>query len=95
MHWVGTQNVTSDRQFTKIRMLLLRLFSYYCSLIFRKAKSHHPDVNPTPESQEEFIKIRESFQILNNEMQRAEYDRTYHSGYVTLAKTVPAVFIKA
>ncbi|MGD8385691.1 MAG: DnaJ domain-containing protein [Desulfobacteraceae bacterium] len=37
-------------------------------------KKHHPDVTPSQESKERFLKIREAYEILSDETKRRQYD---------------------
>jgi DnaJ-class molecular chaperone len=43
---------------------------------YRKlARTHHPDVNPDPKSQERFKEINQAYEILGDEQKRSEYDQ--------------------
>ncbi len=61
--------------------LVIRFIIYlYSHTYFRKAKTYHPDVNPTEEAKAEFLKVRESFRALSNPMKRNDYDRKLFAG---------------
>jgi DnaJ-class molecular chaperone len=49
--------------------------------LFRKAKLYHPDVNPSPDANAEFLKVRDSFRALNNPKKRHVYDKQLFAGY--------------
>lgn len=46
----------------------------------RLARSHHPDVNDSPEAEEEFKEIAAAYEVLSDESRRATYDRYGHDG---------------
>lgn len=48
---------------------------------FRKlARTHHPDVNDSPEAEEEFKEIAAAYEVLSDSGRRATYDRYGHEG---------------
>lgn len=48
---------------------------------FRKlARTHHPDVNDSPEAEEEFKEIASAYEVLSDPERRATYDRYGHEG---------------
>ena len=48
---------------------------------FRKlARTHHPDVNDSPEAEEEFKDIAAAYEVLSDPDRRATYDRFGHEG---------------
>ncbi|MGH2905605.1 MAG: molecular chaperone DnaJ [Solirubrobacterales bacterium] len=48
---------------------------------FRKlARTHHPDVNDSPEAEEEFKDIAAAYEVLSDSSRRATYDRFGHEG---------------
>lgn len=48
---------------------------------FRKlARTHHPDVNDSPEAEEEFKDIAAAYEVLSDSGRRATYDRYGHEG---------------
>lgn len=55
-------------------------FNEYFIIDFRKAKTYHPDVNPSEEAKAEFLRVRESFRALSNPMRRSDYDRKLFAG---------------
>ena len=57
-------DITPDATATEIR-----------EAFFRKAKSFHPDVDPSDEAKKEFLKSKEAYQILSNTLERHEYDK--------------------
>ncbi len=44
------------------------------------ARRVHPDINPTPEAEEQFKEANEAYAMLSDEKQRARYDRYGHAG---------------
>jgi molecular chaperone DnaJ len=46
----------------------------------RLARQYHPDVNKSPDAEEQFKEINEAYQVLSDEEKRAVYDRFGHSG---------------
>ncbi len=42
---------------------------------YRKARKVHPDVNDSPDAEEEFKKLNEAYAVLSDEKKRAQYDR--------------------
>lgn len=56
---------------------------------FRKAKEFHPDINPDPKAKEEFLRIRESYRVLNNSVHRQSYNRQMFSTYRAVRKLDP------
>lgn len=48
---------------------------------FRKlARTHHPDVNDSPEAEAEFKEIAAAYEVLSDDSRRATYDRFGHEG---------------
>lgn len=39
-------------------------------------RHYHPDINPDPAGQEEFLKIQQAYEVLSNPDSRKNYDRT-------------------
>lgn len=46
-----------------------------------QVKKHHPDVSDEPDAREKIMQIREAKEVLTDEQQRAEYDRTGSVGH--------------
>ncbi len=46
----------------------------------RLARTHHPDVNDSPEAEEEFKEIAAAYEVLSDAERRATYDRYGHEG---------------
>lgn len=46
----------------------------------RLARTHHPDVNDSPEAEEEFKDIAAAYEVLSDAERRATYDRYGHEG---------------
>ena len=46
----------------------------------RLARTHHPDVNDSPEAEEEFKDIAAAYEVLSDDKRRATYDRFGHEG---------------
>lgn len=46
----------------------------------RLARTHHPDVNDSPEAEEEFKEIAAAYEVLSDDKRRATYDRFGHEG---------------
>lgn len=46
----------------------------------RLARTHHPDVNDSPEAEEEFKEIAAAYEVLSDTERRATYDRYGHEG---------------
>lgn len=46
----------------------------------RLARTHHPDVNDSPEAEEEFKEIAAAYEVLSDAERRATYDRFGHEG---------------
>ncbi|MFY9487606.1 MAG: molecular chaperone DnaJ [Solirubrobacterales bacterium] len=46
----------------------------------RLARTHHPDVNDSPEAEEEFKEIAAAYEVLSDSDRRATYDRFGHEG---------------
>lgn len=46
----------------------------------RLARTHHPDVNDSPEAEEEFKEIAAAYEVLSDAERRAIYDRYGHEG---------------
>lgn len=44
------------------------------------ARTHHPDVNDSPEAEEEFKEIAAAYEVLSDDSRRATYDRYGHDG---------------
>jgi curved DNA-binding protein CbpA len=42
----------------------------------RRARQHHPDLNPQPEGSEQFARLAQAYEILHDPAQRAHYDRS-------------------
>ena len=42
----------------------------------RLARQHHPDISPRPDGPERFAALASAYEILNDPIARAEYDRT-------------------
>ena len=42
---------------------------------YKKARKVHPDVNDSPDAEEEFKKLNEAYAILSDEQKRSQYDR--------------------
>jgi molecular chaperone DnaJ len=46
----------------------------------RLARTHHPDVNDSPEAEAEFKEIAAAYEVLSDDSRRATYDRFGHEG---------------
>jgi molecular chaperone DnaJ len=46
----------------------------------RLARQYHPDVNKSPEAEEQFKEINEAYEVLSDDQKRAAYDRFGHAG---------------
>ncbi len=46
----------------------------------RLARTHHPDVNDSPEAEAEFKEIAAAYEVLSDQSRRATYDRFGHEG---------------
>lgn len=46
----------------------------------RLARTHHPDVNDSPEAEAEFKEIAAAYEVLSDDTRRATYDRFGHEG---------------
>ncbi|MGB9800505.1 MAG: DnaJ domain-containing protein [Thermanaerothrix sp.] len=44
------------------------------SAYFAAIRAYHPDVNPSPEAREIFIRVQEAYEVLSNPQRRATYD---------------------
>lgn len=60
-----TLGVSRDASIEEIRRAYRRL-----------ARTHHPDVNPSPEAAEEFKRISHAYEVLSDEDKRRSYDMT-------------------
>ena len=50
---------------------------------FRLAKTLHPDVNKTRQAHEQFLALKEAYEILSNPLLRREYDDRAHAPAIT------------
>lgn len=55
---------------------------------FRKlAQKYHPDINSSPQAEENFKRINLAYQVLSDPIKRAKYDRDYQRQFIT--STIP------